>query len=125
MLRDVDRLSEPKIAEELSIPITDKAKTKGDYSTVTKMIGRGRKILERAWGKDTWRKKADAMKIEASRWYSLAPKDRVVEECAELLGVSPQEARRMLLDEKVGEDLDRRQRFILTAAKYAYYYSTG
>ncbi|MBD0328420.1 MAG: hypothetical protein ICV68_18550, partial [Pyrinomonadaceae bacterium] len=125
VLKDVDGLTDRKIAQELNLPISDKAKTKGDYSTVTKMIGRGRKILERAWGEDTWRKKADAMKVEASRWYSLAPKDRVVEECAELLDVSPREARRMLLDEKVGEDLDRRQRFILTAAKYAYYYSTG
>jgi len=103
----------------------DKAKTKGDYSTVTKMIGRGRKILERAWGEDTWRKKADAMKVEAIRWYSLAPEERVIEECAELLGVSPQEAQRMLLDEKVGEDLNHRQRFALAAAKVAYYYSTG
>src|SRR5215212_426836 len=55
VLRDVDGLTEPKIAEELSIPIPEKAKTKGDYSTVTKMIARGRKILERAWGEDTWR----------------------------------------------------------------------
>jgi len=124
VLRDVDGLTEPKIAEELSIPISDNAKTKGDYSTVTKIIGRGRKILEKAWGEDTWRKKADAMKVEARRWYSLAPDERVIEECAELLGVSPQEARRMLLGEKISEDLDRRQRFILTAAKYAYY-STG
>src|SRR5215203_1441446 len=124
VLRDVDSLTEPKIAEELSIPISDKAKTKGDYSTVTKLIGRGRKILEKAWDEDTWRKKADAMKVEARRWYSLAPDERVIEECAELLGVSPQEARRMLLGEKISEDLDRRQRFILTAAKYAYY-STG
>jgi len=85
------------------------------------MIGRGRKILERAWGEDTWGKKADAMKVEAIRWYSLAPEERVIEECAELLDVSPEEARRMLLDEKIGEDLDRRQRFILTAAKHAYY----
>jgi len=125
VLREVDGLTEPKIAEELSIPIPDKAKTKGDYSTVTKMIGRGRKILERAWGEDTWRKKADAMKVEAIRWYSLAPEERVIEECAELLGVSPQEAQRMLLDEKVGEDLNHRQRFALAAAKVAYYYSTG
>jgi hypothetical protein len=97
VLRDVDGLTEPKIAEELNIPLSDKAKTKGDYSTVTKMIGRGRKILERAWSEDTWQKKADAMKVEAMRWYSLAPEERVVEECAELLGVSPQEARCMLL----------------------------
>ena len=80
--------------------------------------------MEKAWGEDTWRKKAGAMRVEARRWYSLAPEERVIEECAELLGVSPEEARRMLLDEKIGEDLDRRQRFILRAAKDAYY-STG
>ncbi|HZG63547.1 MAG TPA: hypothetical protein VEY13_08545, partial [Rubrobacteraceae bacterium] len=107
------------------ITITDNAKTKGDHSTVTKMIGRGRKILERAWGEDTWRKKADEMKVEAIRWYRLASEERVVEECAELLGVSTQDARRMLLDEKFGEDLDHRQRFVLAAAKAAYYSSTG
>lgn len=125
VLRDVDGLTEPQIAEELSITITDNAKTKGDHSTVTKMIGRGRKILERAWGEDTWRKKADEMKVEAIRWYRLASEERVVEECAELLGVSTQDARRMLLDEKFGEDLDHRQRFVLAAAKAAYYSSTG
>jgi hypothetical protein len=121
VLRDVDGLTVPKIAEELSIPISDRAKTKGDYSTVHKMIVRGRKILEGAWSEDTWRKKADAMKAEAIRWHSLAPEERVVEECAELLGVSPQEARRMLLDEKFGKDLDYRQRFVLAAAKVVYY----
>jgi hypothetical protein len=85
------------------------------------MVLRGRDILERAWGKDGWRKEAEAMKAEAARWYSLTPEERIVEECAELLGVSPQEARRMLLDEEISEELDDRQRFILGASKVSYY----
>ena len=85
------------------------------------MVLRGRDLLERAWGKDGWREKAEAMKAEAARWYSLTPEERIVEECAELLGVSSQEARRMLLDDEIGEELDDRQRFILGASKLSYY----
>jgi hypothetical protein len=121
VLRDVDGLTNRDIAEQLDIPMPASAREMGDYSKIHKMVLRGRDILERAWGKDGWRKEAEAMKAEAARWYSLTPEERIVEECAELLGVSPQEARRMLLDEEISEELDDRQRFILGASKVSYY----
>jgi len=121
VLRDVDGLTIHDIAEQLDVHITSGARVVSDYSTISKMVVRGRDILERAWGKDGWRKKAEAMKAEASQWYALTPIERVVEECAELLGVSPQEAQRILEDEEVGEDLDDRQRFIIGACKREYY----
>jgi len=121
VLRDVDGLTNRDIAEQLDVHISPRARAVSDYSTINKMVARGRDILERAWGKDGWRKKAEAMKAEAARWYALTPIERVVEECAELLGVSPQEAQRMLADEEVGEDLDDRQRFIVGASKLEYY----
>jgi hypothetical protein len=121
VLKDVDELTNREIAEQLDVHISPRAGVVSDYSKIRKMVLRGRDILERAWGKDGWREKAEAMKAEAARWYSLTPEERVVEECAELLGVSLQEARRMLLDEEISEELDRRQRFILAASKIEYY----
>jgi hypothetical protein len=121
VLRDADGLTNRDIAEQLDVHISPRARAVSDYSTINKMVARGRDILERAWGKDGWRKKAEAMKAEATRWYALTPIERVVEECAELLGISPQEARRMLEDEEVGEELDDRERFIVGASKLEYY----
>jgi hypothetical protein len=121
VLRDVDGLTYREIAEHLDLPISASAREIGDYSKIYKMVIRGRGILERVWGKDGWREKADAMKAEAMRWYSLTPEERVVEECAELLDVSPQEAQRMLLDKEIDEELDDRQRIILVASKISYY----
>jgi hypothetical protein len=121
VLKDVDELTLPEIAEQLDIPISDRAKAVDDYSKVSKMAARGRDILERTWGKDGWSEKAEAMKVEAARWYSLTPEERFVEECAELLGVSHQDAQRMLLDEEVDEELTDRQRFIVGACKVVYY----
>jgi hypothetical protein len=121
VLRDVDRLTYRDIAEQLDVHISSGARVVSDYSRISRMVARGRDILERAWGRDGWRKKAEAMKVEAARWYALTPIERVVEECAELLGVSPQEARRVLEDEEVGEELDDRQRFIVGASKLEYY----
>src|SRR5215204_1783302 len=121
VLRDVDRLTNRDIAEQLDVDISPGARVVSDYSKISKMVARGRDILERAWGKDGWRKQAEAMKAEVARWYALTPIERVVEECAELLGVSPQEAQRMLADEEVGEELDDRQRFIIGACKREYY----
>src|SRR5829696_3558278 len=121
VLRDVDGLTHRDIAEQLDVHISPGARVVSDYSTIARMVARGRDILQRAWGKDGWRKQAEAMKAEAARWYALTPLERVVEECAELLSVSPREARRMLEDEEVGDDLDDRQRFILGASKLEYY----
>jgi hypothetical protein len=121
VLRDVDGLTNRDIAEQLDVEISSDARVVSDYSRISRMVARGKDILERAWGRDGWRKKAEAMKAEAARWYALTPLERVVEECAELLGVSPQEAQRILEDEEVGEDLDDRQRFIIGASKLEYY----
>jgi hypothetical protein len=121
VLRDVDGLTHRDIAEQLDVHISPGARVVSDYSTIARMVARGRDILQRAWGKDGWRKQAEAMKAEAARWYALTPLERVVEECAELLGVSPQEARRILEDEEVGEELDDRQRFFIGASKLEYY----
>jgi hypothetical protein len=121
VLRDVDGLTYREIAEQLDVHISPGARVVSDYSRVARMVARGRDILERAWGKDGWRKQAEAMKAEATRWYALTPLERVVEECGELLGVSPQEAQRMLEDEEVGEDLDDRQRIIVGVSKLEYY----
>jgi hypothetical protein len=121
VLRDVDGLTYRDIAEQLDVHISPGARVVSDYSRISRMVARGRDILERAWGKDGWRKKAEAMKAEAARWYALTLIERVVEECAELLGVSPQEALRFLEDEEVGEELDDRQRIIVGVSKLEYY----
>jgi hypothetical protein len=91
VLRDVDGLTYREIGEELGIPRPSNADYKGDYPTVRKAVQRGRKILERAFGKEGWPRQAEAMRADATRWKSLSSKEQFRESLAEELGVSPRD----------------------------------
>jgi hypothetical protein len=90
-VRDVDGLTYREIGEELGIPRPSNADYKGDYPTVRKAVQRGRKILERAFGKEGWPRQAEAMRADATRWKSLSSKEQFRESLAEELGVSPRD----------------------------------
>lgn len=67
VLKDAFGLTHRQIGEELGIPAPRDFDLKGDHPTVRKMVGQGREILERALGKEGWRKKASAMSAEIER----------------------------------------------------------
>jgi hypothetical protein len=96
VLRDVEEETYPKIAARLRIKVSEKAKCVGDYSTVSKAVGRGRDILVRALGRDGWEKAAAAMRREHVRREALSEPEKFVEDLAELWRVSPQTARSVI-----------------------------
>jgi hypothetical protein len=99
VMRDVSEASYREIAKWLAIDISEKARHVGDFSTVAKMVSRGRDILERAFGKDGWRRKREEMRAEFVRRSALSFTEEYVEDMAGFWDISPQDARRILADE--------------------------
>jgi hypothetical protein len=92
ILKDVDDLTYREIGQELGIPPPRNVDIKGDYSTARMAVNRGRKILEKALGRDGWSKRAETMKAQAARWNSLSGKEKLRKTLAEQLGIgSPNE----------------------------------
>src|SRR5215218_5612233 len=64
------------------------------------MVARGRDILERAFGKEGWQRRAGAMRVEQARWRSLSAEERDNEAAAEALAydqdISIEEARQRI-----------------------------
>ncbi len=79
VLKDVDGFTNRRIGEELCIPLPADFLIKGDHPTVRKMVGRGRKVLERALGEKGWQRQAEVMRSEAARWHSLDETQRQAE----------------------------------------------
>ena len=95
-LKDVTGLSYPKLAKILRTPPSKSEEIKNDHPTVRKMVGRGRNILERRFGKDGWREWAEAAKEEAARFEKLPPEMKWLELTsslhAEMSGISLNDA---------------------------------
>jgi hypothetical protein len=98
----VDGLSYSGIGEVLGVAPPANFHYKGDHPTVRKMVARGRKILERALGKEGWRRLAEAMRTEAERWLSLTDAEREAELEVDALGVPYEEALRRAREEEPG-----------------------
>lgn len=79
VLRDVDGLKEREIAQELGIKPSPGSARKNDYSAVREMTKRGRKILERAWGKDGWERQIELLKVDAERYRGLSDEEKAAE----------------------------------------------
>lgn len=95
VLKDVEGLGSIKIAERFRLPISEKYRTKNEHKGVLEMVKRGRKMLERALGKDGWQKQVEAMKADAE-WYSkLSTKEKAVQAMVDR-GMSIEEARQQL-----------------------------
>jgi hypothetical protein len=99
-MRDVEKATYCEIAGRLRISVSEKAKHVGDYSTVSKAVGRGRDILERAFGEVGWRKAAAEMRREHVRREVLSEPEKFVEDHAEHWRVSPQIAQGILEGEE-------------------------
>jgi len=100
VMRDVEKATYREIAGRLRIAVSEKAKHIGDYSTVSKAVGRGRDILERAFGEVGWRKAAAEMRREHVRREALSEPEKFVEDHAEHWRVSPQIAQGILEGEE-------------------------
>jgi hypothetical protein len=66
VLRDVERMKHREIAQSLEVD-SERARDLDDYSTVSKMVNRGRDILERAFGHGGWDDLAESMRNELAR----------------------------------------------------------
>lgn len=78
-LHEVAGLSYMKIAKIIKEPKPKKWPSKNDHPKVRKMAYRGKRILERVFGKVGWEEKVAAMKAEAERWRSLSEGQKMVE----------------------------------------------
>jgi hypothetical protein len=114
ILRDVEGLNHREIGERLNIPLPPDFEIKGEHQTVRKMVERGRRILDAAYEEEGWQWKAEAMKAEKTRWWSLTEAARIreiqLEGLAHDFDVSLQEARRWIDSgssyEEVYQELD-------------------
>jgi hypothetical protein len=67
VLREVEGMKYREISDVLGVEISENSPTVEDFSTVGKMVRRGRKILEEAYGHDGWDELAASMKREFSQ----------------------------------------------------------
>jgi hypothetical protein len=96
-LHEVAGLSYVKIAKILKEPPPKTFTEKNDHPKVRKMADRGKRILERVFGKEGWEEKVATMKEEVERWRSLSEGQKMVERIRAVEtgspGVSLEEAR--------------------------------
>lgn len=97
-LRDVEGYTYREIAEFLDVEISEKSRCVGDYSTVAKMVDRGREVLRRAFGEDGWQDKAAAMKARLESYNSLTPQEQFIRDCADDWGVSRELASEIIVN---------------------------
>jgi hypothetical protein len=60
----------------MGIPLPPDFEIKGEHQAVRKMVDRGRKILNSAFGEEGWRERVEKMKAEKSWWQSLSQEER-------------------------------------------------
>jgi len=79
MMREVEDLKYREIAEQLGVEISKNSQAVGDYSTVSKMVQRGRDILECAYGHDGWDELSETMRQELAEWKELSAEEQTKE----------------------------------------------
>lgn len=67
VLAAVEGLNSVEIGRELDIERSKTDAEKGGHSRVSKMVGRGKAILEAAWGAEGWRERSKMLKAEAAQ----------------------------------------------------------
>lgn len=101
ILKDVDGLTYREIGEKLGVPPPADFGHKGDYSTVRKMVSRGRNVFQIGLGVEGWQGQISAMQAESNRRYSLSDPEREAEDLSEVLHISFEEALELVEEEKV------------------------
>lgn len=99
MLRDVEKISYAAIGEKLGIARSPSDHAKGGHSKAAKMVGRGEKILEAAWGKEGWQKQVQSIRAEDDHWASLDEAGK-----ARLLKAEKERIVRRVLDGEINGD---------------------
>lgn len=99
VLKDVEGLSNPELGKLFRLPATDHDVDKGDNQTARKRADRGREFLEKALGKEGWKKQIEAMRAEVVWWRSLSKEERGVVRRAEEKGSTLEERREELEEE--------------------------
>jgi hypothetical protein len=102
VFKDVEGLSNPELGELLRVTATDHDVIQGDNQTARKTADRGRELLEKALGKEGWKRQVEAMKADVVWWRSLSTEQRKVVRNAEAKG-STLEERREELEEELAE----------------------
>ncbi|MGH3086316.1 MAG: hypothetical protein ACRDSJ_03220, partial [Rubrobacteraceae bacterium] len=100
ILKDVDGLTYREIGEKLSVPPPADFGHKGDYSTVRKMVARGRNVFQIGLGEEGWQGQIAAMQAESNRRHSLSDPERDAEDLSEVLNISFEEALELVEEEK-------------------------
>src|SRR5215212_1402470 len=96
IMRDVEEATYREIAAHLSVEVSKSARNIGDYSTIQKMVGRGRDILERAFGDAGWHAIAVAAKQERSRRNALTWHEKFLDDSAEDWRISSRAAEELI-----------------------------
>ena len=73
VLVDVEKLSHAEVGEELGIVRTETDVVHGGHARVSKMVKRGKRILEKAWRKEGWQKQIVLLQAERDQWKDLEP----------------------------------------------------
>ena len=97
-LRDIEGCTYSEIASYLEIQVSEKSKCVGDYSTVSKMVSRGRDILERAFGKDGWHKIAAAARKKLDQHRALSEREKFLTNRAEEWQISYQAVEELIVE---------------------------
>jgi hypothetical protein len=71
VLRKVEGLSSPRIAERFGLPMSDAYKTKHEHKGVEEMVERGRGLLVAALGEQGWKEQVEIMKQDREWFNSL------------------------------------------------------
>jgi hypothetical protein len=95
LLSEVAGLSHKEIGEELEIPLPPNSEIKGSHDTVRKSVERGLNLLKQLFGQDGWREQRASMIAEAERYNALSEEERIIEDMAESLRMSKEEAREL------------------------------
>lgn len=86
MLADVEDLSHLQIANRLGIFVPQRYEISMEIPEVKDLVRDGRAALKRALGKGGWRKRAEGIKEEQKRYFSLSAQDKEAERIAEESG---------------------------------------
>lgn len=92
ILKDVDGLTYREIGEKFGISPPADCSHKGDYSTVRKMVSRGRNVFRIGLGEEGWQGQIEAMKAESTRRHSLSDPEREAEDLSDVLNISFEDA---------------------------------
>jgi len=111
LLKDAEGLSFEEIAEKQGDrPAREANKDKNDHPTARGRYKRGRDMLQRAWGKEGYSERVEAMKAERKRRQNLNEEERLRESLAELVadsaGISTQNALPLIESDEPNENLD-------------------